>query len=286
MILGPYYIDFTRSIGEDFSEYEFNPQGIPLVRFNRSPEWQHNPVTICQYALNRYNNFIKTGDSQFKSQFLVQVDWLMKNFSIGPNDSIVWYYQLKSSFYNLNKPWISGMAQGEALSVSLRAHQLTGNKAYYEIAQKIYNIFSVPVDDGGVIANFPDGSKLIEEYPTRPPSCVLNGFILSLFGIYDYWRVTKENTSLELFNCCVNSIKKNLKNYDTNYWTLYDLWKPSRLTSRYYHSLHIILLTKLYDLTNESIFLTTSLKWKKYLKNPICNSRWALHKLKQRLKSE
>jgi len=283
MKLDSYYIDFDKSIGEDFSEYEFDEQGIPLVRFYRSAEWQHNPVTVCQYALANYNEYIKSGNHQFKTIFLKQLNWLLENYESGPNDSIVWTYKFNSSFYNLKMPWISGMAQGEALSVLLRAFQLTENSDYLSLADKIWNIFSVPVTSGGIRSTYPNGDVLIEEYPTQPCSCVLNGFIFALFGVYDYYKVTQKEQVFLLFNQCLKSLKNNLHKYDSSYWSYYDLWRPYRLTSRFYHRLHITLLNVLFQLTNENHFFRTSQRWLKYKKNPICNIRWAIGKMKERI---
>ena len=283
MRLGLYYLDFNKVIGEDFSEYEFNEQGIPLVRFHRSLEYRHNPVTVCQYALTLYNKFIKTGDIQSKNKFFSQANWLLQNYESGPNNSAVWYYRLNAPFYKLRSPWISGMAQGEALSVLLRAFQLTSEDKYYQLAQKVSNIFSVTVEDGGVIGAFPDGLLLIEEYPSRPGSCVLNGFMLALLGIYDFWLANQEQKWNDFFGACINSLNNNLNLYDTTYWSLYDLWKPYRLTARFYHRLHFILLHELYKITNEHLFFDTSERWKSYLKSPICNIKWAVEKIKERM---
>lgn len=281
--LGLYYIDLDKSLGEDFSEYKFNDQGIPKARRSDVSETLYGPVTICQYALYNFNQFIRTGNIEAKQKFLIQANWLCENFNVGPNNSVVWYYQYDIPFYKLRKPWISGMAQGEALSVLLRAFQITKDEAYFNLANKAWNIFSVSVENGGVITTYPDGAKIIEEYPTLPGSCVLNGFIFALFGVYDFWILTQDQQYRHLFEDCIESLKKNLKRYDTSYWTLYDLWKPLRLTARFYHRLHIVLLKVLFDITKEKFFLDTSERWISYLKNPLCNIKWGMKKIKQRI---
>ncbi len=281
--LGLYYFDFTKSIGEDFSIYDYDENGIPYTLFYRSKQWQYNPVVVCQYALYVYNKFLRTNNPELKEKFLTQANWLVDNNEKGPNNSAVWYYQINDSYFNLKKPWISGMAQGEALSVLLRAYELTADKKYYSLAQKVWNIFSVHVEEGGVLSNFADGSPLIEEYPSSQVSCVLNGYLFSLFGIYDYQLFSKSEEIKLFFNKLIIGLKKNLKYYDTTYWSLYDIFKPHRLSSKCYHKIHIIQLTKLYNLTNETIFLETAEKWEKYRKNPISNIKWVISKIKQRI---
>jgi len=280
--LGPYYINFTNSIGEDFSEYEFSEQGIPLVRFSMAVDWHHNPVTVCQYALAQYNRFLASGSLQAKENFLIQANWLLMNYESGPYDSAVWYYRLNIPFYGLRKPWISGMAQGEALSVLLRAYQVSKEENFLFVAEKAWKIFDVPVQDGGIISTFPDGAIAIEEYPSNPKSNVLNGFIFALFGIYDFRLMSKNGHADILFNDCIQSLKKNLIHYDTTYWSLYDLMKPPRLTSRAYHRLHIALLRGLSQVTHDKSFLKISNRWEKYVKDPVCNLKWFMHKIRQR----
>lgn len=276
----PYYIELDRSVGEDFSEYEFDAQGVPMVRFQRSKQWRHNPVTVCQYALNHYNNLLQSGELEHRVKFISQADWLMKNHDTGPDDSAVWPYRIDIPFYGLKSPWISGMAQGEAISVLLRAHLLTGQGKYMEMAERSWRLFSKP---DVFISSFPDGGTVIEEYPTQSCSCVLNGFILSLFGVYDYHRFTGEETASHLFGECVESLKNNLFRYDTGHWSLYDLYPPLRLTSRSYHRLHLRLLKALFSITGETYFEETQIRWEGYLSRPISNLSWAFQKIKQRM---
>ncbi|MDZ7262449.1 MAG: D-glucuronyl C5-epimerase family protein [candidate division KSB1 bacterium] len=283
MALGPYYIQLDSSFGEDFSEYEFSPEGIPMTRFQRRPDWQHNPITVCQYGLFQFNHYLKTGSEQAKQAFLTQADWLLSQAQEGPNQSSVWYYQVEIPFYKLRPPWISGMTQGEALSLLLRAYQLTKDKRYFDVAQNTWKSFSVPVAKGGILSHYPDGSVVIEEYPSRPPSCVLNGTIFALFGVYDYAVTTQDSQALMLFQQSLEGLARNLHRYDTGFWSLYDLWEPARLASRSYHRLHIAQLKALGQLSHQSVFQMTADRWQGYLHSPFCKFRWALNKLSQKV---
>ncbi|MEE4310722.1 MAG: D-glucuronyl C5-epimerase family protein [candidate division KSB1 bacterium] len=276
----PYYIQLDRSVGEDFSEYEFDHHGVPMVRFQRSKQWRHNPVTVCQYALSNYNYYLESGELKHRLNFLHQADWLMKNHDNGPENSAVWPYRIDIPFYGLKSPWISGMAQGEAISVLLRAHRLTGQVRYMEIAERSWRLFFQP---DVFMSAFPDGGTVIEEYPTQTCSCVLNGFILSLFGVYDYHRFTGAERAERLFEDCVQSLKNNLFRYDTGHWSLYDLYPPLRLTSRSYHRLHLRLLKALFSITGEKYFEEMRIRWEDYLSDPVSNLSWAFQKLKQRM---
>lgn len=284
MNLERYYIDLNKCLGEDFSEYEFDENGIPMSRFFRNSQWKHNPITVCQYGLHFFNKFIDEGQESDKNIFLAQADWLVRNAKPGPNDSLVWPYLFDLPFYGISAPWISGMAQGEALSVLLRAHSLTDDEKYLRDAIKVWNIFEVAVEDGGVMAKFPNGFPVIEEYPRfGNVIAVLNGFIFAIFGVYDFSSYTQKKESEKLFVNLIESLTANLEHYDAGYWSFYDLKSPKRLTSKAYHRLHLEQLKKLHEITGENIFGQSASQFQNYLDSSLCNLRWAARKLHQKL---
>jgi len=282
--LGRYYIDLTQCLGEDFSEYEFNREGIPLTRFHRKPDWQYNPITVCQYGLHHYNIYLRRQNEESKNIFLSQARWLLDNAETGTNGSMVWYYRFDVPFYKISATWISGMAQGEALSVLLRTHQLTGEEKYLEIAHATWRSFQIPTAEGGVISYFPDGSPVIEEYPSpKYFTAVLNGFIFAIFGVYDFAVYTKDKQARQFFFKLIDSLKNNLYRYDCGYWSYYDLKSPLRLTSKSYHRLHIEQLNELHEITKEEIFKTYRKRWQNYLFSSKCNFKWMIRKIHQKV---
>ncbi|MDZ7330634.1 MAG: D-glucuronyl C5-epimerase family protein [candidate division KSB1 bacterium] len=283
MNLGLYPINYQASLGEDFSEYEFNSHGIPLTRFERRPDWQHNPITVCQYALHHFNRYWREKLSRSKEIFLNQANWLAQNAEDGPSNSKVWYYRIAIPLYGITPRWISGMAQGEALSVLLRAHQLTNDPIFLDTAIGAMKIFSVKVQEGGVIASFPDGRPIIEEYPSPHfMTGVLNGFIFAMFGVYEYARYLDDPHASELFSQLSNSLRANLQRYDAGFWSYYDQHASHRLASRAYHRLHIEQLKRLAELTGEPVFHNYELRWRTYINSNYCQLRWLLSKIRQK----
>ncbi|MBL7092566.1 hypothetical protein ISS22_01200 [candidate division KSB1 bacterium] len=284
MKLGFYYIDLNKRLGEDFSEYEFDDNGVPLSRFHRLPGWKHNPITVCQYGLFHFNNYLRTSSSLSKDIFLSQANWLLEHAKDGPNKSAVWFYQFDLPFYDIKAPWISGMAQGQAISVLLRAFQISGEKKYLEAAQAAWRIFDVKVKDGGIISEFPDGLPLIEEYPSSSKrSSVLNGFIFAIFGVYDYFVYLQDKDAQKKFHLFIESLKENMFRYDSGYWSYYELANPRRLTAKFYHRIHIKQLESLFRITNDPFFKQFAERWQKYLFSPFSNFKWFLKKVHQKL---
>ncbi len=283
MNLDLYAIDLNECLGQTFSEYEFDENGNPLTQFFRQPTWKHNPVTVCQYGLYLFNRYLKNQSSEDKEKFLAQADWLVRHSQAGVDDSAVWVYQFDLPYYRLVSPWISGMAQGQALSVLLRAHQLTKKDQFLNLAQRAWKCFSFSAAQGGVCSRFPDGKIVIEEYPSAfQTTAVLNGFIFAIFGVYDYARYTEAAAARRFFDELVASLKQNLFRYDSGYWSYYDLAEPLRLTSKVYHQLHICQLKKMYQLTNEEKFRIYFERWEKYSRSLKANFRWLLKKVHQK----
>ena len=80
-----------------------------------------------------------------------------------------------------------------------------------------------------------------EEFPTDPPSLVLNGGIFALWGDYDIWIGLGDADARKRFEDGVETLARNVHRWDTGYWSRYDLY-PHRivnLASPWYHTLHI-----------------------------------------------
>jgi heparosan-N-sulfate-glucuronate 5-epimerase len=80
--------------------------------------------------------------------------------------------------------WLSAMAQGEAASLFVRLAHATDDETFAQGARDALAPLGLSVEQGGVSA--PLGRRPFpQEYPTTPPSHVLNGGIFALWGLYD-----------------------------------------------------------------------------------------------------
>ena len=156
------------------------------------------------------------------------------------------------------------MAQGEAISVLVRANLLTDKSKYVEVAEKALKPFNISAKQGGFVNMF-NGFPVYEEYPSPDKTvAVLNGFIFSLFGLYDLTLYNNNNAKL-LFDRGVNTLNNILKFYDLNYWSQYYLFDyPNNYPASFtYHLLVIEQLKALYILTGNKNFFEYSEKWSK-----------------------
>jgi heparosan-N-sulfate-glucuronate 5-epimerase len=82
----------------------------------------------------------------------------------------------------LEPPWYSAVAQGESANLLIRA---TVSLDRPELAQApVRAVLPLVSPDSHVVAETDEG-PVLEEYPTDPPSHVLNGWIYALWGLYD-----------------------------------------------------------------------------------------------------
>ena len=263
--LGPYYMLFSRKAG--YSAH-IDSAGVPMLDYHGSIGLQYNPIAIAQWGLGNYNLFRSTGDQRRKQKFLAASDWLVDNLAENEQGIPVWSHHFDWEYRDtLRSPWYSGLAQGQGISLLVRAAEVTEDARYMTTAADAYRSLCVGVDAGGVLYEDDEGSPWVEEYIVDPPTHILNGFIWGLWGVRDYWLATGDSGALDLWQRCVGTLTVNLDRFDTGYWSLYDQSAPGRLkmmASGFYHRLHIVQLSVMYNLTGETLFREYTEKWDGY----------------------
>lgn len=182
--------------------------------------------------------------------------------------------KLGTGFGELSRGWYSAMSQGHAISLLARAYYHSrGDKRYLKAALDGLKLFRIPSYQGGVLATFLGKYAWYEEYPTTPPSFVLNGFIYSLLGLYDLNSTAPTNHSNEaaaLFEQGMLSLKKMLLLFDTGSGTSYDLRHftlgiAPNLARWDYHATHVNQLLLLATIDPDPIISQTAERWKNYM---------------------
>ena len=151
-----------------------------------------------------------------------------------------------------------------------RFYALTGEEKYFVAAAKALELFDTTVNNGGVKTHFISQNSSIlwyEEYPTQPYSLfVLNGFLYSMFGLYDFVngcnRLNQASAQVakKLFKNGLESLIKMLGLYDTGARSFYDLRHISNLAinpnvARWdYHMLHISQLSYMVNIIEQKQF--------------------------------
>ena len=181
--LGQYYMAFHNKA--KFNG-KYDQYGIPLLDYQGAIGLQYNPIAIAQWGLGNYNLWKKNSSDIYKENFLKCSRWMEQNLK-DKNGLKLWFHEFDFEYRDtLKKPWYSGLAQGQGLSVLLRAYQITKDEKYLNASKAVFKSLTIEVKEGGVLYVDNNKDTWIEEYIVFPPTHILNGFIWALWGIYDY----------------------------------------------------------------------------------------------------
>lgn len=212
------------------------------------------PIAIFQYGLGAYDLYIETGDDIYFQQFKRCVEWAVQKQEInGAWDNF--------GFVQPNAPY-SSMCQGEGCSLLLRAYKETNDLFYYSAAKNAIEYMLLPLEENGT-AEYKGNEIFLYEYTNKP--CVLNGWIFSIFGIYEYYIISNDQRIKSIFYVCMNTLKKHLHEYDCGYWSYYD--NGGLIASPFYHDLHIAQLEALYLIENDTKIDEMHTRFLKYKNN-------------------
>jgi hypothetical protein len=212
--------------------------------------WEHYPgqgIEIQWLAtFGEANGYYLAGDENANlHQLLGEVIPLATERAGG----IAWEYMFH--FDGGAPPWTSGLSQGTALQVLARAWSRFKEPAYLTAAQQALGIFQTPPPQG-VRVSTPAGA-IYAEYTYAPGDRILNGFIQSLVGLYDYTSITKDPLGLALFQAGDAEARILVPQYDTGAWSMYDQFGESDLN---YHELLTEFLQHLCERTSKGPPLT------------------------------
>jgi heparosan-N-sulfate-glucuronate 5-epimerase len=262
--LGQYYMVFAEKANYTGA---YDSVGIPQLDYHGKIGRQYNPIAIAQYGLGNYNLFRRTGSAARRDNFLRVADWLVLHLEQNPQGLAVWNHNFDWEYRDtLRAPWYSALAQGQGISLLVRAHKESGDSRYLYAAHRALASFFKPVTEGGVTFTDEQGDVWFEEYVVSPPTHILNGFIWAAWGVYDYFLATRDSSAQDLFARAVRTLTRNLDRYDLGFWSLYEQsgTRLPMVASPFYHQLHIVQLRVMYRLTGEDKFMCVADRWESY----------------------
>ncbi len=217
-----YGILYSRGMGRDGLHWRDDPS---------LDYWNVEPPVISEHTQLRY--FKNSADWVLdhvvmfngKAHLLYDFDWPYPNYPNG----------------KLTAPWWSGLTDGYALILLLRAYDYFGDKKYLEVAGTLYESVLTPVAEGGSTVDR-NGCPWIEEYvdPEAAPadmSFVFNGMVYGAHAVEAYERfigLSKPHSS-DLFKC----VERNIAGYDLGGWSYYDAIGNSS-NIKYHHISYIL----------------------------------------------
>lgn len=259
----------------------FDDNGVPFNNFRWGGPYRYS-VTIGHHGLSCLSRYLidkKTEDNVSA--------YNVCNYLINSQNSCgSWLIEFDHEWFpqrceKLKAPWTSAMGQGLCISLLSRYLQLQKEDKINQDFHFSENIlidtalngakpYKKNIDEGGISSLLFNKHLFFEEYPTRPGSHVLNGFIYSLLGLYDLWSATQEESILEIYKNGIKTLHECLAFYDLGVATAYDLThlttksNPPNIARYSYHFIHVQLLSAL-NLIENGAFSTTLERWYLYL---------------------
>jgi hypothetical protein len=221
-----------------YAEYEVHDELldsnlIPLIKY--SSGYFRNAITTCQTLLAFHSQFKRTGDSLDYVGFLNNANWLVNNNHSG-------YYLFEFDFMHdrqtlMKKNWVSAMAQGYAVGSLSYAYYVTQDSMYIKEADSVFVTLHKNSSDFWCFLVDNKGYYWLEEYPNKDFCHVLNGKMAALWGIFQYYAVSRNKLALVLFESGIKSIMDNyriwnLNKADNSYYCLHHRIKD------HYHAVH------------------------------------------------
>ena len=262
--LGEYYMTFAEKA--DYAGHH-DADGVPMLDYRGQIGLQYNPIAIAQYGLGNYNLLVRDRAPARRKKVIVASNWLVSNLEQNAHGVWVWNHHFDWEYRDaLRAPWYSGLAQGQGISLLVRAHHETADSRFQNAAKRAFESLLRSIDEGGVLFTDNRGDVWIEEYLVSPPTHILNGLIWAVWGGYDYFLATGDPAARQLFDRVVQTIANNLAHYDLGFWSLYEQsgTRLKMVASPFYHRLHIVQLGIMHQLTGRDIFLEYAERWKAY----------------------
>ncbi|WP_338250794.1 D-glucuronyl C5-epimerase family protein [Dictyobacter halimunensis] len=269
--LSPYPIDLDAMLA--LPHGMLDQSGVPVNRaYGSYPEVYH-PTTIAEYALACWNVYLYTKAEKYRDAFMSQVNWLIEHESPLAGGAGGWPIPFAVPAYNALPMWLSALTQGIVLSVLIRAYQLTDEERFLQVARRTVRTFERDIRDGGVASQIGASGIFFEEVAVEPASHVLNGYILALFGLYDYVFCTGDSTIDALIQRSLTALHDLIADFDLGYWSLYDLHFRTPATL-YYHALHVTLMEALVQITQCEHCAALASQWDRYQRSCLCRWRY------------
>jgi hypothetical protein len=164
-------------------------------------------------------------------------------------------------------PWVSSLSQGTALQALSRSAKRLGRQGdIFPVTSRALNIFEASPPEG---VRVPVGAGThYAQYSFEPKLRILNGFIQSLVGLYDYARLAADGRAQQLFATGEARAVQEVPTYDTGAWSLYSRGSVTHESDLGYHTLLRDFLENLCNRTAEPAFCDTEEHFTEYLTQP------------------
>jgi hypothetical protein len=227
--------------------------GVPMIVVNGRKYYR--PGALAINSMKRLDAYIEMGDERHLRQALAQARRLRK---LAVSNQGAWWVPFRYDYPPAAQraPWVNAMSQGLVLSLFVRLYRLTGKQLHLDSARKVFRSFMQLRRSGGRfwVSYVTKGGYLwLEHYPRARPDHVLNAHLHAIFGIYEYWQLTRSRKAKMLLRGAITTMRDKARLFR----------RPGR-TSRYdlththgivkYHKIHVWQLRLLGRISGDAYF--------------------------------
>jgi D-glucuronyl C5-epimerase-like protein len=252
------------------------PYSGQLIEFSGSQlVWDYYPGQGLELQVlatfGRADGMYTAGPSEYSQ--MQQLLSEMIPLAVSRARGLAWEYYFH--FDGGSPPWVSAMAQGTAIEALTRASNAFGALAgpggtgtqgsltYLQIAHRALGIFTVPQPVGVQVAASA-GTRYLQ-YSFAPGVDIINAFLQSLIGLYDYAHTSGDPQAQRLFAAGDAQARAELPSFDTGAWSLY---QPGIEDTLDYHQLVTGFLDGLCTRTSAGAYCTTAQHFHAYMTTP------------------
>jgi heparosan-N-sulfate-glucuronate 5-epimerase len=247
---------------------DFDQAGLPVRKSSEAREFLHNYSTLCAWGLGHWDRYLRTGNGEELRKLLLVADYILQTCHHDGNVALLRAERPAAG----HTGEVSALWQANSISVLCRAWHATQTADYLETACLLVPLFDVPVEEGGVLGYITRlGVHWYEEYVQKPLNHVLNGMLYALVGLRDLILTTAHPRATELFQQGIASVIAALPEFDTGYWSWYQLSETgsSYIASMGYHTLHVRLLEALSERTGQPELGKWAARFQSYAHSPL-----------------
>ncbi len=172
---------------------------------------------------------------------------------------LTWEYYF--SFDGGVPPWTSAMSQGTALEALGRAYKAFHDPSYLAIGRRALPVFTAAPPTGVSVTTRRGRRYLL--YSFAPGAAVINGFLQTLIGLFDFARASGSAEAMRLVAQGDAEARHELPRYDTGDWSFY---QPGQLASVDYQRLVTGFLQQLCRKTHERTYCVYAARFEGYLR--------------------
>lgn len=222
-----------------------------------------HPNFQANYGLENLESYELTGDRFYLDRALAQARRLRDRRVVSGG---AWFHPYdfdftlhRNSAEKMRGPWYSGLAQGKVLAFFSELARVTGKARWRKAADCTFDSFLQPSDARAPWVTLVDRNRLLwlVEYPYGTPEQadrVFNGHLSAVFGLWDYYQLTRDRRALTMYDGAVTTIHRYRASLRVRGGSSIYCLTHHSVASSGYHRMHSRQLVQLSLMTRRSEF--------------------------------